>query len=102
MPAEHAIRGFHGVLRCQHLEHARFHVAGLAFRLQIRRVMQHEVARLPPNRHVRDVVLQYLEFADDLAERLALFHVIERVFQYAVEHAHAEGRDHDSFVVERG
>ncbi len=47
-------------------------------------------------------MLQALESADDPAERLALLHIIERIFQHAVDDAKAEGADHDPFIVERG
>jgi hypothetical protein len=70
--------------------------------LQPGRLGHDQVGLLLPHRDVGDVVLQRLELADLAAERLALGHVPQGVFQHAVQDADAERRQHDALVVQRG
>ena len=95
------VGGRDGVLGGDHLGDRRLLEALLALVLQPRRVVDHEVGLVAPHRDVGDVVLEDLELADLLAERLALLDERERVLEHAVEDAEAERAEDDPLVVER-
>ena len=57
-----------------------------------RRVVDEQLGLASPHRDVGDVVLEDLELADRLAERLALLDERERVLEDAVEDPDAERR----------
>lgn len=65
-------------------------------------VEEHEFALFLPHDDVGHIVLQGLELADHVAEGAPRLQVLQRILKHAVEHAQAEGRVHQSFVVECG
>src|SRR5690606_9600978 len=75
----------HRPLGCLDLQHARFHMAGLAGRQKAGGMVQQQFGGMAPHRDIGNIVLQYLELADDLAEGLALLHVFKCVFEHAID-----------------
>src|SRR3954467_9278285 len=85
-----------GHLRAEGLGHPRFQVAALAGVLHPGRV----VGELPPGldlrRHVRELVADYLELADRLAELRPLLRIAQRRFERGLRPAHRARRGLDA------